>query len=148
MSGNNREETNRRKLVGRHVVRINLNASSPHLKTVRRSSQSTSFLPRESQIVCGCTGSIPHSQARITSTREEQLEREVRKAGLEKTKMEEEQNRLLAVNVELAMENKRLLEEQLGWKKLQEEKVMWKLQEADLIRANAELVFEVHSKYS
>ena len=118
MSGS-REETNRRKLVGRHVVRINLNASSPHLKTVRRSSQSTSSLPRESQIVCGCTGSIPHSQARITSTREEQLEREVRKVDVEKTKMEEEQNRLLAFNVELALENKRLLEEQLGWKMLQ-----------------------------
>ena len=67
---------------------------------------------------------------------------------MEKTKMEEEQNRLLAINVELALENKRLLEEQLGWKKLQEEKIVWKLQEADLIRANAELVFEVHSKES
>ena len=147
MSENN-EETNRRKLVGRHVVRINLNPSSPHLKTVRSSSQSMSSLPRESQIVCGCTDVIPHNQAGITSTREEQLEREVRKADVEKTKMEEEQNRLLAINVELALENKRLLEEQLGWKMLQEEKAMWKLQEADLIRANAELVFEVHSKYS
>ena len=144
----NREETNRRKLVGRHVVRINLNASSPHLKTEKRSSLSMSSLLREPKIVCGCTDFIPHNQAGPISTREEQLEREVRKADVEKTKMEEEQNRLLAVNVELAMENKRLLEEQLGWKKLQEEKVMWKLQEADLIRANAELVFEVHSKYS
>ena len=144
----NREETNRRKLVGRHVVRINLNASSPHLKTEKRSSHSMSSLPREPEIVCGCTDFIPHSQAGPISTREEQLEREVRKADVEKTKMEEEQNRLLAINVELAMENKRLLEEQLGWKKLQEEKAMWKLQEADLIRANAELVFEVQSKYS
>ena len=129
------------------MVRINLNPSSPHLKTEKKSSHSMSSLPRESQIVCG-TDVIPHNQAGITSTREEQLEREVRKAGEEKTKMEEEQNRLLALNVELAMENKRLLGEQLGWKKLQEEKAMWKLQEADLIRANAELVFEVHSKYS
>ena len=103
-----------------------------------------SFLPREPQIVCSCTDFILHNQARITSTREEQLERQVRKADVEKTKMEEEQNRLLAINVELALENKRLLEEQLGWKKLQEEKAMWKLQEADLIRANAELVFEVN----
>ena len=107
-----------------------------------------SSLPRDPQIVCGCTDVILHNQAGITSTREEQLEKEVRKADVEKTKMEEEQNRLLAINVELALENKRLLEEQLGWKKLQEEKAMWKLQEADLIRANAELVFEVHSKES
>ena len=146
MSGYNREETNPRQLIGRHVVRINLNTSSPDLKTVKKSSQSMSSLPREPQVVCGCV--ILHNQAGITSTREEQLEREVRKADVEKTKMEEEQNRLLALNVELALENKRLLEEQLGWKMLQEEKAMWKLQEADLIRANAELVFEVQSKYS
>lgn len=152
-------ESNRGRLAGRHVVRILLNGSPPPLrdrssKSKKKYSQSTSSLVanKPSQLA-GCTSnhstsSLPFDQK--ASTRENQLElarQEVRRVGEEKAEVEEEQGRLLALNVELALENKSLLEDQsrlkLEMRRLEEESTLWKLQEADMVRANAELVFEV-----
>ena len=147
-------EKNPGKLVGRHVVRIILNSSPPpqadHSSSkVRKKyqSQSTSSLVANkfSQLGgCTCnqsTSTLPSAQQ--ASTRENQLEL----AKREKAEVEEEQGRLLALNVELALENKRLLEEQprlkLEMRRLEAENALWKSQEADMVRANAELVFEV-----
>ena len=94
------------------------------------------------------TSSLPFDQK--APTRENQLElarQEMRRVVEEKAEVEEEQGRLLALNVELALENKSLLEDQsrlkLEMRRLEEESTLWKLQEADMVRANAELVFEV-----
>ena len=66
---------------------------------------------------------------------------------LKKEAVEEKQGRLLALNVQMALDNKRLLEEQTKlkreMKRLEQESALWKLQEADMVRANTELIFEV-----
>ena len=149
MSANS--ESNRGGLVGRHVVRIMLNGSppppppsDPSSKSKKKYSQSTSSLvANKSSPLTGCT-CLPSAQ------RGNQLQlakQEVRKLGKEKAEVEEEQGRLLALNVELALENKMMMEDQsrlkLEMRRLEEENTLWKLQEADLVRANAELVFEV-----
>jgi hypothetical protein len=59
------------------------------------------------------------------------------RATAEKSGMEREQEKLLTVNVELAMETKRLLERQKEWKE----------QEEGLVRANEEFVAEVERLY-
>ena len=155
MSANS--ESNRGGLVGRHVVRIMLNGSppppppsDPSSKSKKKYSQSTSSLvANKSSQLTGCTCS--HATSSLPSVqRENQLElakQELRKLGKEKAEVEEEQGRLLTLNVELALENKMLMEDhsrlKLEMRRLEEENTLWKLQEADLVRANAELVFEV-----
>jgi len=143
-------------LVGRHVVRIILNGSPPPPpadganKPKKKFSQSTSSLVvRKSSKLDRCTSSLLATQP--PSSRENELELALREVRKEKAEVEEEQGRLLAFNAELALENKRLLEEQprlkLEMKRLEEENALWKVQEADMVRANAELVFEVERLY-
>ena len=149
-------DSNRGNLVGRHVVRIILNGSPPSSadgasKPKKKFSQSTSSLVAKKSYQldrCTCahtTSSLPSAQQ--TSSRENELELALKEVREEKAEVEEEQGTLLALKVELALENKRLLEEQprlkLEMKRLEEENALWKLQEADMVRANAELVFEV-----
>ena len=148
-------DSNRGNLVGRHVVRIIINGSPPPSSAVgaskskKKFSQSTSSLVAKKLDRCTCAyhSSSTFPLAKQTSTRENELELALKEVRLEKAEVEEEQGRLLALNVELALENKRLLEEQpmlkLEMKRLEEENALWKLQEADMVRANAELVFEV-----
>ena len=154
-------DNNLGKLSGRHVVRIILNASPPstphderrQYKSKKKFSQSTSSLDnRTSQLD---PYSQTHSTSRLPSTQqvstsEDQLEmakEELRKVTEEKEAVEEEQGRLLALNVQMALDNKRLLEEQpklkREMKRLEQESALWKLQEADMVRANTELIFEV-----
>ena len=150
-------DSNRGNLVGRHVVRIILNGSPPSSadgasKPKKKFSQSTSSLvAKKSSLLDRCTCAYHSSSslppAHQNSTRENELELALKEVREEKAEVEEEQGRLLALNVELALENKRLLEEQprlkLEMRRLEEENTLWKLQEADMVRANAELVFEV-----
>ena len=151
-------DSNRGNLVGRHVVRIILNGSPPPSsadgasKPKKKFSQSTSSLvakkfSQQDHCTCAYHSSSSLPSAHQTSTRENELELALKEVRKEKAEVEEEQGRLLALNVELALENKRLLEEQpmlkLEMKRLEEENTLWKLQEADMVRANAELVFEV-----
>ena len=151
-------DSNRGNLVGRHVVRIILNGSPPSSadgasKPKKKFSQSTSSLVAKKfsqQDCCTCayhsSSSLP--SAHQNSTRENELELALKEVREEKAEVEEEQGRLLALNVELALENKMMMEDQsrlkLEMRRLEEENTLWKLQEADMVRANAELVFEVN----
>ena len=109
-------DSNRGNLVGRHVVRIILNGSPPSSadgasKPKKKFSQSTSSLVAKKfsqQDCCTCayhsSSSLP--PAHQNSTRENELELALNEVREEKVKVEEEQGRLLALNLELALENK------------------------------------------